>query len=325
MKVFLTGGTGFVGSHVVEALLREGHEVVALVRKTSDTELLNQWGVKKVVGALGDARGLMDHLTEADAVVHVAGLVAASRPEVMYQANVEGTRDLVDRVAELGDPGKRFIYISSVAAQGPSRGREPRPVTEMPQPVSFYGRTKLEGEGAVLAHRDNMEVTILRPPPVYGPRDRDMFQVFAIANRRLSPVLGMGNRWLSIIHVDDVARAVVACVEAPGKGRVYPIDDGGVYTWRDLGEQVSEALEKSTLTVPLPAFLFAGAATISELGGRLLGSPPTFSRDKYREMIQSSWVCGHRGLHEDLGWEPSLDLREGACRTAQWYRENGWL
>lgn len=324
MKVFLTGGTGFIGSHIAEKLLESGYEVRALVRATSDVEHLKRLGVELVQGALGSAGEFRDQLRGCDAVIHGAGILASGQPEWMYQVNAQGTRDLVDEVAAVAEPGTPFVYISSVAAQGPSQGRAAREVGEVPQPVSYYGRTKLDGEGAVLAHREKLATSILRPPPVYGPRDRDMFQVFAMANRRLTPVMGRGERLLSVIHVEDVARAAVLCVERGARG-VYAVDDGHCYTWREMVGTIAEGVGKRSLTVPVPRAVFAGAAAVSEVYGRLSKRSLVFDRDKYLEMIQESWVCGYAEIQRDLGWEPKWSLLEGAKQTAAWYREQGWL
>ena len=325
MRVFLTGGTGFVGSYVADQLVAKGHDVVALVRETSDTAHLMELGVELVVGALGAAEDFGVALEEAQAVIHVAGMTTARDRRRLYDVNVVGTRDLVDRCAERLPSGARFIYISSVSAQGPSKGRGPRARDKKPRPVSAYGDTKLEGEGAVLAHRDHLAVTILRPPPVYGPRDRDMYEVFRLANRRITPILGGPRRWLSVIHGEDLGRAVVACLQAPGQGEIYPVDDGHVYTWEDLVGAIADGVGKRALKPRLPKAVFACAAAISEVGGGVLNMTATFTQDKYVEMIQESWVCGNEAICADLGWSPRWNLADGARQTAQWYRAQGWL
>ena len=325
MEIFLTGGSGFVGSHVAENLVDAGHQVVAMVRSTSDTEHLEGLDLRMVEASLEEPDGLADVVADVDAVVHVAGITGAPDAKTLYRVNAEGTRRLVDLVANVAEPGTRFVYVSSVSAQGPSKGPKPRDPGAMPEPVSHYGRSKLEGEGAVLAHRDDLAVTIIRPPVVYGPRDRDMFEVFQLADRRLAPIIGGGRRWLSVIHGEDAARAIAACIEAPGDGEIYTIDDGRCYTWRQLGETISEAVGKRALVIPLPEWIFASAATIAEFGGGLFDTTATFNRDKYREMCQRGWVCGHDAIGQDLGWEPKWELAAGASQTAEWYRDHGWL
>lgn len=325
MRIFLTGGTGFIGSHVADKLDDQGYEVVALVRESSDVEHLESLDVDTVVGSLGRAEALESVLEGIDAVIHIAGITGGGDPEWMYRINADGTRDLVDRVAERAGENTRFVYLSSVSAQGPASGPNPRPQDLPPKPVSHYGRSKLDGEGAVLAHRDRLNVTIIRPPVVYGPRDRDMLEAFSLANRRIAPVLGGRERCISVIHGEDVARAVLASLEAPGDGEVYTIDDGNCYTWRQLGDLMAHAVGKQAVTVPVPTWMMAGAATVAELGGQWLDVTATFNRDKYREMVQPSWVCGHDAICRDLGWEPKWTFRQGARQTVEWYRDKGWL
>lgn len=325
MDIFLTGGTGFVGSHVAEKLLDDGHRVVAMVRATSDTEFLEQLGVEMVQADLDNLGPVDDVVADVDAVIHVAGLTGAPDVETLYRVNADGTRRLVDLTADNGAEGTRFIYVSSVSAQGPSDGDEPRCSSKAPRPVSHYGKSKLDGEGAVLAHRDTLDVTIVRPPIVYGPRDWDMFEVFQLADRRLAPIIGGGDRWLSVIHGEDVARATVACLDAPGEGEIYTVDDGNCYTWEQLGDHISDAVGKRSLTIPVPEWLFASVATIAEFGGGLITDTPTFNRDKYREMCQPGWVCGYDRIGEELGWAPKWELGGGARQTVEWYREAGWL
>lgn len=325
MKVFLTGGTGFVGFHVAELLVDEGCQITAMVRETSDTAHLEQLGVELVVGELEAPERIADSLVDVDAVVHIAGLTGAPDAAVLYRVNAEGTRRLVDCAARVCNEGAQFVYISSVSAQGPASGDEPPDANRRPRPVSHYGRSKLEGEGAVLAHRDRLDVTILRPPVIYGPRDWDMFEVFQLADRGLAPVIGGRERWLSVVHGEDVATAVSACLRADECGGVYPIDDGHCYTWTELAEHISRAVETEAISIPLPKPAFAAAAAVAEVGGGLLGMTATFNLDKYREMVQPSWVCGHEAIARDLDWEPKWDLAEGARQTAQWYRAQGWL
>lgn len=326
MRVFLTGGTGFVGSHIAEALIAGGHEVVAMVRSTSKIEHLQRLGVTFVEGVLLEAEKLREELSQVDALVHVAGLLAAKDEKTLFRVNGEGTEDLARVFSEVKE-GAPFIYISSVAAQGPSNGQCPPGLGEE-RPVSVYGRSKLDGEKRLGPYRKSLQIMILRPPPVYGPRDRDMYQVFQLANYRLGPVLGFGNRLVSVIHAEDLASAVLLLLERRSEvksGSVFPIDDGRVYTWKELGEKIGLGLGKSVITLPIPKPFFAVAAAGSEFFGRLRGETPTFDRDKYREMIQLSWVCGNQGLREQFHFSPRYDLESGARQTGEWYRRKGWL
>ncbi len=324
MRLFVTGATGFVGSHLVERLVEEGLEVECLVRPTSDVEHLESYGVEMVEGRLGEAQRFEASLGQADALIHIAGITGARGPEEFYRVNAAGTRDLVDRYAARREDG-RVIYVSSVSAQGPSHGARPRSAEALPRPVSDYGASKLDGEGAVLAHRDRLKTTVLRPPVIYGPRDGDMYDVFRMAKWGLAPRMGGGQRWLSLIYVEDVVSAIMACLDAPGEGEVYPVDDGQVYTWKRLGREIAEAVGKKPVGLPIPKAAFWAAGAAADVAQAVSGQGATFGLDKVREMSQASWVCGHEAIGRDLGWRPTVRLREGAALTADWYERQGWL
>jgi nucleoside-diphosphate-sugar epimerase len=219
----------------------------------------------------------------------------------------------------------RFVYVSSISAQGPGIYRDEYPGEC--RPVSHYGKSKLLGEKGVRGVADDLSVSIFRPPPVYGPRDTDMFALFRGAKLGVSPVYGSGQSRMSVIHIFDLADAIVESVEQEYEsGAIFPIDDGKDYTWVELSEIAGKAFDKSPVTIPIPGFAFKTAAHLSEFWGRLTDQAMIFSRDKVAEMEQDSWVCGNRRLREELGWQPAWPLEErGAAQTARWYVENGWL
>jgi nucleoside-diphosphate-sugar epimerase len=326
MRVFVTGGTGFVGSHVVERLLEEGHEPLCLVRETSDTAHLEELGVQTFVGSLAEVESMRPALEQVEAVVHVAGVIKVRDFDDFYRLNGEATGELGRLAAEVNPDLKRFVYVSSVSAQGPSEGPEPRPHGLEPEPVSHYGKSKLLGEQKLGERLGELAVTIFRPPPVYGPRDYEMLAAFRMAKLGLAPVYGDGSGYLSLIHVFDLARAVVRAlgVDHPS-GSVFAIDDGEVHTWKTLTRDFGQAMGKRPRHVPVPRFVFHAAGHISEMVGNLTNSATIFNTDKVAEMSQPSWVCGNERLCELLDWQPEWPIDEGARLTADWYRERGWL
>ena len=324
MRVFVTGGTGFVGSHVVEELIERGHEPLCLVRETSDTEHLEEVGAETFLGSLTEIDGLRGAVEACQAVIHIAGLVKVREPRTFYQINGEATCRLAEMAAEANPELDRFVYVSSISAQGPGIYRDEYPGEC--NPVSHYGKSKLLGEKGVRGVAEEMPVSIFRPPPVYGPRDTDMFALFRGAKLGVAPVYGSGQSRMSVIHIFDLADAIVESVEREHPtGSIFPIDDGADYSWVELSEMAGKAFDKRPWTIPIPGVAFKTAAHVSEWWGKLTDQAMIFSRDKVAEMEQDSWVCGNRRLREELDWRPEWPLERGAEQTARWYVDNGWL
>jgi nucleoside-diphosphate-sugar epimerase len=324
MDVFVTGGTGFVGSHVVDRLIEVGHEPLCLVRETSDTEHLEEIGAEAYVGSLGDVEGLRAAVEEVDAVVHIAGVIKVREPREFYEINGESTAELVKMTADAAPDLDRFVYISSIAARGP--GFDPDETGTNGEPVSHYGRSKLLGDKGVRGVADELPVTIFRPPPVYGPRDHEMFKLFQGAKYRVAPMYGRGEGRTSVIHVFDLARAVERRLEVDHEtGSIFHIDDGDHYTQAELVEICGDVLGTCPLKVPVPGVLFKVAASVNETVASLRGEAAIFTRDKVAEMEKDAWVCGNRRLRDKLGWEPEWSIEEGTEQTAEWYREHDWI
>ncbi|WP_437598004.1 NAD-dependent epimerase/dehydratase family protein [Sorangium sp. So ce590] len=330
MKVLVTGASGFLGSHVAEQLVQKGHGVVALVRRSSNTKFLSSLrGVELAYGAIEDAESVRRAVVDApgvDAIVHSAGLVKARDEAEFFRVNVGGTRNLLD-AAKAAPSMKRLVFVSSLAAVGPSLDGRPVAADARPAPVTRYGRSKLEAERLVLAEKDALPVVVVRPPMIYGPRDQESFAFFQSVARRFLPMLGDGRNTLSVIYASDAAAACIRALEADvPSGRAYFIDDGRVYVWRDMLAHVEAALgARALVRVGMPFSLVRGAALASEGIGRLTGKPVMLTRDKLNELAASHWVCDSGDARRELGWEPQVGWAEGTRRAVAWYREHGWL
>lgn len=324
MRVFVTGGTGFVGSHVVEELVDRGHEPLCLVRESSDTDHLEEVGVETHLGSLTDIDAMRGALADCEAVVHIAGVIKAGEPRWFYRINGEATCRLAEAAVEENPELERFVYVSSVAAQGPCSTPNSQPVDT--EPVSHYGKSKLLGEKGVRGLADKMPVTVFRPPPVYGPRDEGVLPIIQAAAWGLAPTPGWDNQRTSAIHAFDLAEALVDGIERDhDSGAIFPIDDGEIHTWGDVAQAFGDALGTTPIQISVPAFVFDIAARVNEWQADVLGGDRgMLSRDKVREMGHD-WVCGNDSVCKQLDWEPSWPLDEGAEQTAQWYREHGWL
>jgi len=319
--VFVTGGTGFVGSHVVEGLVAAGHETHVIARNSSKTNLLPD-GVVLHRCPLDQPDQLSDVLGFAEAFVHVAGLTSGGSREMMF---VNGTTvdlwlDALERHAPLI---RRFVLISSLAAASPST----MPINEdVPSsPVSVYGRSKLAGETRALAHADRVPVTILRPPAVYGPRDKDIFLFFRFAAHGILPMIGDPCRPFSALYVKDLARAVQVAIEHPAvAGRTYFVTDGQPHTWEGFGREVARVVGRRARMLRLPAWVLRGVAGLADGTAWLTRNSVTLSRDKARELLQP-WVADGGRFVRDTGFVPEYDLARGVAAAAAWYRENGWI
>lgn len=320
--VLVTGGTGLVGSHVVDALLETGLSVRCTVRATSNLRWLEGKAVELVeadltAGALGQA------VAGVDGVVHCAGLTRGSRRELLA-ANQEGTRALLAACGDTGRQG-RFVFCSSQAAAGPGRPDRPRRVTDVPAPVSDYGRSKLAAEEEVLGQSDRLGITILRPAAVYGPRDEDTLPYFRMASRGLLVAPGLRERLVQLVHVRDVAQAMLKALQRDeALGRTYFVAHPEVVSWRRMAAAMTQALGRRAVTLRLPSALVGAAGAISELfgGGRRTGQ---LDRRRARDMAMRAWTCDVDRTIEELDWSPAFDIEEGFRDSAEWYRKEGWL
>lgn len=328
MKVLVTGASGFLGSHIAEQLTREGHEVRALVRRSSKREFLETLsGIEFAYGGVEDAEKVAEAVKGVDAIIHSAGLVKARNPGEFRTTNVTGTKNLLDAAEAHAPRLKRFVFVSSLAAAGPSPDGKPVDRTKDPTPVTHYGRSKLEAERVALAMKDRLPITILRPAAIYGPRDNEIFAVFQSVHRGVLPTIGDGTNTLSMIYGADCADACVKALfaEVPS-GSIYFVDDGEVYRLRQMLEGIEGALgKKAKIRINLPFPVVYMAALGAEIFGKLSNRAVMLTRDKMNEMRQPHWVCTSVDTRAALAWEPKTMLREGTEITARWYRDNGWL
>ncbi|MBI4391025.1 MAG: NAD-dependent epimerase/dehydratase family protein [candidate division NC10 bacterium] len=326
MRVLVTGGTGFIGSHVVEALLARGHEVRCLVRDGRRLGwLAGLPSVAATPGDLGDPDSLRSCVDGMDQVYHVAGLTKARGSREFLRVNAEGTRHLVQACLGARRPPRRLVYLSSLAAVGPVPARIPCTEAAPPRPASPYGWSKLGGEAAVLAAREQMHIIVLRPPVVYGPRDRAVWRFARWVARGLLPMPGGRPRRLSLCYIQDLVEALLAAGEGDvPSGEVFLVAGEGAFTWEEVGKAFGDALgvRPRVLRAPVPLLLALAAA--AEAWGWATGRPPYLSRGKVREAA-GDWLCDTSKAQRQLGVVPRIGLREGVVLTVKWYRDAGWL
>ena len=327
----VTGANGFVGSHLVEELLRQGHAVRCLVRPTSDVRWLTGLPVELSYGDVGDAGSLDLALSGVDIAYHVAGMTRARRPSEFHQVNATGTANLLEAAARRTSP-PRVVYVSSIAAAGPGPRDRPLREADVPRPISDYGRSKRAGERHAERLADRVPVTVVRPPIVYGPRDHDVLILFRLAQLGVFPQAGVRAKKLSVIHVRDLVRALVAAGtrgavlgRSGGAGGVYFVADTGPYGWADLARAAATALGGRVRVIPLPNVCLLAAGTVGELIARSTGRPGRFSLDKAVEGAARNWSCSADRAAAELGFARRFDLQAGFHDTVAWYRAQGWL
>jgi len=304
LKIALTGATGFVGRAVVSAFMARSCQVSALVRDPVRADLNSN--VRQVQGDLQDGATLDDLTKDADAVIHIAGVIGALRRNDFFVANEQGSLAVAEAAARNGVA--RFVHISSLAA------REPE--------LSMYGASKRAGEAAVEKFNSRMSVLVLRPPAVYGPGDRGTLPLLRSLTQSFAVIPGTSTSRFSLIYVDDLARIIVEAAEAARTGTVE-LDDGQRqgYGWNDLAQIAAAAEQKSIKPIFLPKSVAMAVGVGVEAFAKLRGTLPFVSPDKIQQLYFGDWVARGEGwpLKEPVGFA------QGFKSTVDWYRKAQWL
>lgn len=326
MKILVTGSNGFIGSTLVERLLRDGHSVRCLVRRSSDLTWLGNLPVEYVYADLNNARDLGGAVADAERVYHLAGVTKARDEAGYLRGNYDATVQLLAACKSSGREEQRFILVSSQAAAGPSASGRALTEEDPPRPISLYGRAKLHAEAAVLEYARDRFATIVRPPSVYGPRDRDIYVYFKSVARGLLLLLGDGRMKISLVHVDDLVEGMILAGESEqARGRVYFLSADEASDWRTIGSIIAAALQKKPLVVHVPVLALKPVAWVSGLGSSITGKPALLNADKVAEMLQPGWVCSNGRARAELGFRPRITLEAGMTAAAAWYKKMGWL
>jgi nucleoside-diphosphate-sugar epimerase len=307
----VTGATGFIGRHLVVALARAGWRVRLLLRHDPAEPAWRDLRPQVVAGSLADEAALERLVDGADAVIHLAGLIKAARRAHFFNVNHGGASRLA-RVTKQSAPAAHFVMVSSLAA------REPL--------LSDYAASKHAGEAAVLELL-GPRATVLRPPAVYGPGDRETLLFFQLAQRRFVPLLGTPDARAALIHVHDLVRLIVAMAGTTPRGDVLAAADGQPqgYRWDEvLGAAAQAVGNKTPRFVQTPQALLSAVALLGDVA-RACGSASMLSSQKLRELRHPDWSVTPAEQAKPAGWSAQFDLVSGFADAVAWYRRAGWL
>ncbi len=321
-NVLITGGTGFIGSHVVDALLAAGYNVCVVARKTSRRDFIPE-SVPVLCCSLFEPSQISTQLKAADYFIHIAGLTSARRKNDFYAVNAESVRIWLEALEKNAPNLKKFVLLSSQAAARPSS----IPIDEdvESEPLTDYGKSKLLGEKYAKQFMDRIPVTIIRAPATYGPRDRDIFFYFKLASIGILPMIGNMDRVFSAIYVEDLASAIVLAMEHPNAaGETFFATDGVTHTWREFALEVGKTVPGRKIRLHLPAEAMYIAAALNVMTSCIFGKAPLLSFQKVRELI-ASWACNGTKITRYIGFHPKYDIITGIRKTAEWYIKNGWI
>ena len=328
-RVLVTGSSGFIGAQVLRHLAAEEGVLVRVFLRPESHGGVFPEGVEVVRGSFGDREALAGAVRGVDRIVHLAGVTKAF-DEAGYDAgNVMPVTNMLEAVREHNRGLKRFLFVSSLTVAGPAlEGLRGVSEHDTPAPVSAYGRSKLRAEALCLECADDFPVTIVRPPAVYGPGDRDVLQVFQmLAKGVLLSAGSQARQRFSLIYVDDLVDGMMMAARSEAAaGGIYYITSPRSLSWDELIAAAQPVVGFSSIrkfSLPEPLLFFV--ATLLGAVGSIRKKPALINRDKVNELVQDYWVCSSGRAERDFGFRAQTSLAEGIAKTISWYRQQGWL
>lgn len=324
----ITGASGFLGYHIIQAAIEKGLNVYAAVRKSSNIEHLKELPVRYLFLDYDDEEDITRQLAESriDYIIHAAGDTKALKQEVYDHVNATYTLHLAKAAEKLGSNFKKMVFISSLAAVGPLPDIYNKITEETtPNPVTAYGRSKLLAEKWLA--NISIPTTILRPTAIYGPRDKNIFIVIKMISRGLDPYMGTIPQQLSFVHAMDVADvAVQSLFINNGNGSViYNITDGNSYSRYQLSDIIKILLKRKAARFHIPMPLVKSLAFFLETINGWFKKPSVISREKLHELAARNWICDISKAKKELAFVPKFDLQTGLEDSVSWYQRNKWL
>ncbi|MBQ8154965.1 MAG: NAD(P)-dependent oxidoreductase [Prevotella sp.] len=331
MKILITGASGFIGSFIVEEALRKGFDTWAAVRKSSSKEYLKDERINFIELNLSSKAQLIEQLRghDFDYVVHAAGVTKCLNKQDFHRINTEGTKNLIDAILELQMPLKRFVFVSSLSIFGAIKEQQPYDEireTDIPQPNTEYGRSKLAAEKYLESLGSRVPYIILRPTGVYGPREKDYFMMAKSIKQHSDFAVGYKRQDITFVYVSDVVQAIFLALDKGENGRKYFLSDGEVYQSTTFSDLIHEELGRPWwIRITAPVWVLRIITFCGEYIGKMTGKVTALNNDKFNILRQRNWRCDIQPAIDELGYKPTVKLAEGVRRSIKWYKEQGWL
>ena len=326
-KVLITGASGFLGYHLIQAALQSDLEVFAAIRKSSDIEHLKELNIQYTHLDFSSVDDLQKDIEEKgyNYIVHAAGITKAKTADVYNTVNASYTRNLALAAASASVNLQKFVFVSSLAALGPltSLGGQIQDDTEA-RPVTLYGASKLLAE-QYLNEIPDLPFVIIRPTAIYGPREKDIFILFKSINKGWEPHIGRFDQQLSFVYVTDLAQVIMKALGSPVSRKSYNVTDGLAYNRYALAEGVKKALSKKTFSFHLPVKAVHALAITMDLIYSKSEMTPALNKEKMPELTAINWNCNIKNIIDDLKYNPQYTLEKGLTETVKWYKDNNWL
>lgn len=322
----VTGANGFVGSHLVDILLSKGFKVRCVVRKSSNLKWLKENDVEIIDSGLFDKDGLRKAFNGANYIYHVAGVVKSKTKEGYFKGNVETTKNLLEVAMENLSTIKRFLLVSSGTVTGPSIDGKPLNEKSECNPITTYGKSKLEGEKTVLSYKDKLPITICRAPAVYGERDTEIFIYFQTFSKGLTTTIGFNKKELSLIHAIDLVEGFyLAATSEKAIGEIYFISSEKFYTWQEINSVTSKVLNKKPIILKVPHFVVYTISAFAQFFAMFSNKPATLNIEKAKDITQQFWIFDTSKAVSELGYRQKILLEDGIKRTCDWYKKMKWI
>ena len=328
-KILITGGSGFIGSFIVEEALNRNMETWVAVRSSSSRKFLQDTRIRFIELDFSSEENLRKQLAghKFDYVVHAAGVTKCLDKNDFFRMNTNGTANLVNVLSEPDRMPRRMVFLSSLSIFGAIREQQPYKdiePTDQPKPNTAYGESKLKAERIVT--ESGIPSVILRPTGVYGPREKDYFLMAKSIKGHVDFAVGYKQQDITFVYVKDVVQAVFLALDRGKPGSAYFLTDGEVYQSATFSKLIHETLGRPWwIRITAPVWLLRFITFFCDAIAHITGKISALNNDKYHILKQRNWRCNIRPAINELGFAPEYNLKKGVRETIEWYKANGWL